>query len=182
MRVIAGTLGGRLFASPHSARTHPMSDRVRGALFNSLGDIAGLTVLDAFAGSGALGYEAASRGAASVLLLDNDKAAQRAIRENISALRLQAVVRLIAANCASWSQSHPVQLFDIVLLDPPYDHLQPAMLAGLTRHVRPGGSLVISWPGKRPLPAIELELLGQKTYGDAQLLFYRRAETASPTA
>jgi 16S rRNA (guanine966-N2)-methyltransferase len=84
MRIIAGRLGGRHFASPQGRRTHPMSDKMRGALFNALGDIDGLSVLDAFAGSGALAFEAVSRGAGHAVAIDVDKSAQRAIAENIS--------------------------------------------------------------------------------------------------
>jgi 16S rRNA (guanine(966)-N(2))-methyltransferase RsmD len=76
MRIIAGTLGGRTFESPHGRRTHPMSDKVRGSLFNTLGDIDGLTILDAFAGSGALAFEAISRGAEHVLAIEIDNRAQ----------------------------------------------------------------------------------------------------------
>ncbi|HKX24038.1 MAG TPA: RsmD family RNA methyltransferase, partial [Candidatus Saccharimonadales bacterium] len=83
MRVIAGELGGRFFAGPDSTATHPMAERVRGAMFNALGDIEGLTVLDAFAGSGALAFEAISRGAKSVVVVERDKRAQRIIAENI---------------------------------------------------------------------------------------------------
>jgi 16S rRNA (guanine966-N2)-methyltransferase len=71
MRIIAGTLKNREFKSPHGHKTHPMSDKVRGSLFNVLGDIEGLTFLDAFTGSGALAVEAASRGAASVIAVDS---------------------------------------------------------------------------------------------------------------
>ena len=90
MRIIAGRLGGRVFSTPHSARTHPMADRVRGALFNVLGDLSGLTVFDPFTGSGALAYEAVSRGAATVLCIDTDKAAQKTVKENISALGIRS--------------------------------------------------------------------------------------------
>jgi 16S rRNA (guanine966-N2)-methyltransferase len=72
VRIIAGSLKGRTFSEPHGHRTHPMSEKVRGALFNALGDIEGLTFLDAFAGSGALSFEAASRGAKSVIAIDKD--------------------------------------------------------------------------------------------------------------
>src|SRR3954464_3149409 len=95
MRIIAGRLGGRQFNSPKGHRTHPMSEKGRGALFNALGDISGLTVLDAFAGSGALSFEAISRRAASVLAIDSDKNAQRAIAENIASLGLSRQVKLI---------------------------------------------------------------------------------------
>jgi len=70
VRIIAGYLSGRQFNSPRSNRTHPMSDKARGGLFNSLGDISGLSLLDAFAGSGALSFEAISRGTASSVAVD----------------------------------------------------------------------------------------------------------------
>ena len=102
MRIIAGQLKGNMFASPHGNRTHPMSDKVRGALFNALGDIEGLTVLDAFAGSGALAFEALSRGAASATLLKKDKPAQRAISENIVTLNVEKRTKLIRASANAW--------------------------------------------------------------------------------
>jgi 16S rRNA (guanine966-N2)-methyltransferase len=77
LRVIAGELGGRFFDSPDSDATHPMSERMRGSLFNILGDIKGKTILDAFAGSGALSFEAVSRGAVHALTLEKDKIAQK---------------------------------------------------------------------------------------------------------
>ncbi len=175
MRIIAGSLGGRSFASPKSHRTHPMGDKIRGALFNALGDIGGLSVLDAFAGSGALSFEAISRGAAKASAIEYDKPAQRTIAENIRALRLTRHVRLISANCSSWSDNNPDQQFDIVLVDPPYDKLQFETVAKLTRHVIPGGLYVLSWPGNADLPKLTgCQLVSQKNYGDAQLLFLRR--------
>src|SRR6185312_1690039 len=102
LRVVAGALGGRVFDSPDGHRTHPMSERVRGGLFNALGDIENLTVLDAFAGSGALGFEAISRGAASVLAVEIDKRAQDAISRNIRTLGLAKQMKLVRANCSSW--------------------------------------------------------------------------------
>lgn len=176
MRIIAGVLGGRIFISPHSHRTHPMSDKVRGALFNALGDIEGLTILDPFAGSGAISFEAASRGAAASLAIDNDKPAQQAIEESIVSLDLAGRVRLIKANCSSWSDNNPAQQFDIVIADPPYDKLQLSLLNKLAKHVKPGGMYVLSWPGGVEIPELEgSRLAAQKSYGDAQLLFFRQA-------
>src|SRR5438445_6894886 len=102
MRIIAGRLGGRQFASPRGHRTHPMSDKMRGALFNALGDLSGLTVLDAFAGSGALAFEAVSRGAQHVVAIDVDKSAQRTIAKNITALGLADRVKLVRASAGAW--------------------------------------------------------------------------------
>ncbi|MGC1176840.1 MAG: RsmD family RNA methyltransferase [Candidatus Saccharimonadales bacterium] len=174
MRVIAGTLGGRSFASPRGHRTHPMSDKVRGALFNALGDIRGLTVLDAFAGSGALSFEAISRGARSAMALDSDSAAQRAIAENIRTLHLASQVKLIKASAGAWLSTTD-ELFDVLLLDPPYDDLQSGLLLRLVERVKPGGMAVFSLPpDAAPELSPDFQLITTKDYGDAQLLFYRR--------
>jgi len=176
MRVIAGTLGGRTFSSPHGHRTHPMSDKIRGALFNALGDLSGLTVLDAFAGSGALSFEAISRGARSALAIESDRLAQRTIAENCKALGVQRTVKLIKASANAWLQTSDHQQFDVVLLDPPYDDLQEALLQRLTATVKSDGILAVSWPGDQPAPQFEnFAVIKERVYGDAQLIFYRRA-------
>ncbi|HVV67324.1 MAG TPA: RsmD family RNA methyltransferase [Candidatus Saccharimonadales bacterium] len=174
MRIIAGNLGGRTFASPPGHKTHPMSDKVRGGLFNVLGDIAGLSVLDAFAGSGALGFEAASRGAKEVVALDADRAAQRTIAENIAALGLEGRVKLIKAAAGAWF-STTSQAFDLIICDPPYDDLQVSLIERLGQRVKSGGLLILSWPGSGEVPAFEeFEEAERKLYGDAQLVFYRK--------
>lgn len=176
MRIIAGALGGRTFNSPHGHRTHPMSDKIRGALFNALGDLSGLTVLDAFAGSGALSFEAISRGAKSALAIESDRLAQRTISENIRALNLRRAVKLIQASANAWQQTSEDQQFDVVLLDPPYDDTQEALLQRLTTTVKSDGILVLSWPGDQPIPQFEgFEVVKERAYGDAQLAFYHRA-------
>lgn len=175
MRIIAGNLGGRTFNSPHGHRTHPMSDKIRGALFNALGDIDGLTVLDAFAGSGALCFEAVSRGAQSALAIEQDRLAQRTIAENIRDLNLGRQVKLIKASANAWLQTRSDnQHFDIVLLDPPYDDTQAALLQRLVNIVAPGGIVALSWPTDQPTPVFDtLKEIKRRTYGDAQLVFYR---------
>lgn len=175
MRIISGYLGGRQFESPHGHRTHPMSDKIRGAIFNMLGDIKGLHVLDAFAGSGALSFEAISRGARSVTALDIDNNAKRTINENIAILDLAERIKFIHINAGTWSNKNRQALFDIVLCDPPYDDVQLLSLYKLVRNVKPNGLYVLSWPGKIEIPKLkELEIVAQKDYGDAQLVFYRR--------
>ncbi len=175
MRIITGKLGGRSFQSPKGRRTHPMSERVRGALFNMLGDIEGLSVLDPFAGSGALSLEALSRGAAEAVAIDIDKAAHRIIQENAAALGLADRLKAIRANASSWSDHNPDRQFDIILGDPPYDSPSPRLLQKLARHVRPGGTLVLSLPPKAAveLPA-DCRLLVVKSFGDAEIRAYRK--------
>lgn len=176
MRIVAGSLKGQQFQTPRGHRTHPMSDKVRGALFNILGDIEELTFLDAFAGSGALALEAASRGAASVVAIDKDDAAHKIIEQNVQDLRLQKTVKVINANAAGWSIHNIEKRFDIVLLDPPYDELQTALLEKLVkRHVKAGGLAVLSYPGRTLAPEFAgMTVAADKDYGDAQLVFYRK--------
>jgi 16S rRNA (guanine966-N2)-methyltransferase len=151
-----------------------MSDKVRGALFNALGDIEGLSVLDAFAGSGAAAFEAISRGAREAMCIDVDNEAYRTLQANIAALGLQRQIKAQRRNAVSWSRENMDKAFDIVILDPPYDDLQPKVLTELTRHISPGGILALSWPGSEAPPEFEgFETVQQKSYGDAQLVFYR---------
>lgn len=177
MRIVAGSLKGRQFNESRGHRARPMAEKIRGALFNVLGDIDGLTFLDAFAGSGALSFESASRGAKSVTAIEKDRAAHSVIDRNIKELGLGKLVRAANANVGGWSIHNMETRFNIVLLDPPYDDLQPNLLQRLTnRHVAKGGLVVLSWPGHREdLPAFTgLEIVTRKDYGDAQLAFYRK--------
>lgn len=176
MRVIAGDLGGRIFDSPRTHRTHPMSDRVRGALFNTLGDVKGLTVLDAYSGTGALSFEAISRGAASALAIDVDKDAYLCIVDNIANLKLNDRVTVLLKNVSGWSRNNQHKTFDIVLADPPYNDIRPNVIERLFGHLVPGGLLVLSWPGKEAVRTFDgVEIIAAKTYGDAQLVFYRKS-------
>lgn len=150
-----------------------MSDKIRGALFNALGDLGGLQVLDAFAGSGALSFEAVSHGATSVVAIDNDRSAQQAIEESIKELGVGRSVKLIKAGAGAWLKTTD-ELFDIVLADPPYDDVQPKLLVQLADRVKIGGLIVLSLP---PTTSLDLsdnfEMVAAKQYGDAQLVFYR---------
>jgi 16S rRNA (guanine966-N2)-methyltransferase len=175
VRVVGGSLAGRQFNAPRGHRTHPMSDKIRGALFNVLGELSGLTVLDAFAGSGALAIEAVSRGASYVVAIDLDKQASNTMKQNVEALGLGENVKPIRGNAISWSNRHIDQRFDVVLLDPPFDEVLYTSLFKLARHVNDSGLLVLSLPSDEEsfkLPGFNL--VSQKLYGDAQLVFYRR--------
>src|SRR3954449_12939845 len=121
MRVIAGRWGGRRLQAPAGAATRPTADRVRAALFSILGEhVAGARVLDLFAGSGALGIEALSRGAAEATFVDSAPAAIRAIRANLEALGAQAEGRRADARPFLGSASGEARKSDLVFPDPPY--------------------------------------------------------------
>ena len=123
-RIIAGEHGGRRLAAPAGAGTRPTSDRVREAFFSTLAtmtDLEGARFADLFAGSGAVGLEAVSRGAAFALLVEADPKAARTIRENVAMLRLGAAARLVAAKVAQVLAAPPEGgPFDVVFADPPY--------------------------------------------------------------
>ncbi len=174
MRIIAGSLKGRIIEDPRGHRTHPMSEKIRGALFNTLGDIEGLTLLDAFTGTGAVAIEAVSRGAASVIGIDTDLAAYKNASQNVASLSVKNV-RIIQANVSSWCDHNPDAVFDIVVADPPYDDVKPWLLQKLTDHIQTGGIYIVSLPDSQDLPVFaSCELLADKHYGDAMLLFYRK--------
>lgn len=177
MRIITGSLKGHYFESPNGHRTHPMSDKMRGALFNALGDLQGLTILDAFAGSGALSLEAISRGAESALAIELDKDAYRTISQNIAALDVSGRMKVLNRNIRGWSRTNRHRQFDVVLADPPYDDIRPDLLQDLVEQVKPDGLFVVSWPGKEPPRQFKgVSQLTAKNHGDAQLVFYRRTK------
>src|SRR5699024_5696635 len=122
-RIISGEAGGRRLSTPGGERTRPTSDRVREALFSSLearGVLEGAHVMDLYAGSGALGLEAASRGAASVLLVESDRGASATIRANISDVGV-AGARLLSSTVERALDRPATLRYDVVLADPPYD-------------------------------------------------------------
>ena len=176
MRVIAGRLGGRQFDAPNGHKTHPMSEKARGAIFNALGDIEGLTVLDAFSGTGALSFEAISRGSGHVTAIDSDRNAGDTIIRNIKTLGVSGTIKLVKANAGAWSDNNPGQLFDLVFCDPPYDDIKPALLDKLAFHTKTGGVVVYSLPPESDfeLDPNEFNVLSKKSYGDATLAFYRK--------
>ena len=177
MRIIAGSLGGLTFDAPNTSKTHPMSERMRGALFNALGDIEGLSVLDAFGGSGALSFEAVSRGAKTSLITDVDRTAHDTIVKNIKKLKLANKVKAVRINILKWSHGNSAAQFDLVLANPPFDAIRPELIERLVRHVKNGGLLVLSWPTNDSAPKIldiKLVDIKEKNYGDAQLVFYRK--------
>ncbi len=122
-RIVAGRLGGRRLVTPRGEVTRPTSERVRAAIGNALtaaGGVDGASVLDLYAGSGALGLELLSRGAAAVTLVERDRAALTAIRANVAALGVSAAVTVVASDVAAFVRL-PGPAFDVVVADPPYE-------------------------------------------------------------
>lgn len=168
MRVVAGAHGGRRLHAPAGRDTRPTSDRVREALFSILGDLTGARVLDLYAGSGALGIEALSRGAASCEFVDRAPAAIAAIRRNLAALGIDAPVHRREALRALDDASGRGAAYDLVFLDPPYRH--PAGLGrelsdALPAVLAPGARVVTESDRRSPL-ALDLPLTDERRYGD----------------
>ena len=125
MRVVAGRLRGRTIASPASRDIRPTADRLRESLFNILmhayGDpVSGARVLDLFAGTGALGIEAISRGAAFALFVDNGAEARALLRQNVEGLGLGGVTKVYRRDATALGPAHPLEPFSLAILDPPY--------------------------------------------------------------
>ena len=125
MRIVGGRLRGRALAAPKSQAIRPTADRLREALFNILthayrDPITGARVLDLFAGTGALGLEAISRGAAFALFIDDGAEARALLRQNVEALGLAATTKIFRRDATKLGAAHPVEPFSLVFLDPPY--------------------------------------------------------------
>jgi 16S rRNA (guanine(966)-N(2))-methyltransferase RsmD len=169
MRVIAGTLGGRRISAPRGAATRPTSDRVREALFSILGGrVAGARVLDLFAGSGALGIEALSRGAAAATFVDEAPAAVRAVRANLHGLEGAEVVR---RDARAWLRSarEAGLIYDLVFLDPPYRQvpaLGPVLAEPVAAVLAPGGLVVSESDRRSPMELPNFTLEDERRYGD----------------
>src|ERR1700682_1585399 len=125
MRVVGGSLGGRALAAPKSQLIRPTADRLREALFNILvhayeNPIAGARVLDLFAGTGALGIEALSRGAAFTLFVDDGAEARALLREDVATLGIRGASRISRRDATKLGPAHPLEPFALAFLDPPY--------------------------------------------------------------
>ncbi|XXY54723.1 16S rRNA (guanine(966)-N(2))-methyltransferase RsmD [Sorangium sp. So ce269] len=181
MRVIAGRLGGRRLAAPRGEGTRPTADRVREALFSSLGDVTGALVCDLYAGTGALGIEALSRGARRAVFVESGRPALATLRENLAALGLDEAARVVPLPVErALELLRDEGPFDLALLDPPYAALAKAAaaaarLAGPLGLLAPAGRLVLEHARRDPSPEIAgLTCAAARTYGDTAVSFYTR--------
>src|SRR3954471_13449286 len=182
MRVVGGRLKGRTLASPSSREIRPTADRLRESLFNILvhayGDpIGGARVLDLFAGTGALGIEAWSRGAGFALFVDNGTEARALLRNNIEALGLGGVTKVYRRDAADLGPAHPMEPFSLVFLDPPYGKgLAEKALASLREGgwLTPGALLVVEEAKAAAFVTPEgFEELERRAYDDTEFVFLR---------
>ena len=179
MRVIAGRHKGRNLKSPSWDGLRPTSDRLRETLFNVLAPrIQGATVLDMFAGTGALGIEALSRGAVHATFVDSDRRAQALIAANLAGCGISdgyAIIRASSGRAVEQLRKSPsFAPFDIVLLDPPYDHPAAEALTGVDALVAPDGLVVFEHAKRAPVPDSvgRLTLTRDLVSGDSALAFY----------
>jgi 16S rRNA (guanine966-N2)-methyltransferase len=172
LRVVAGTYRGRRLVAPPGRATRPTSDRVREALFSIVGDVEGLRVLDLFAGSGALGIEALSRGAADAVFVESDTRACQAIHHNV--FKLDAPGRVHRRDVFAWLKAAD-GTFDLVFADPPYSSARQmgARLSELLPPLLTETSLTVTESDRRHPLTLTLPLVDERTYGDTRIAIHR---------
>ncbi len=185
IRVVAGTLKRRQLKTPPGMLTRPTAARVREALFSILGDLEGARVLDLYAGSGALGIEALSRGAAHAVFVEQERRAVSCIRDNLQSLALNTRATVLAraaerVSGADWRAAGP---FDVVLCDPPWADLQAAVetLSRVAPALEPGSRVALEHSRKDQPQAAGLVCRDRRTWGDTAVSFFEPASRAQPT-
>lgn len=188
LRIVAGRLRGRKIRFPDDLPgLRPTADRVRESLFNLLGqDVSGLAVLDLYAGTGALGIEALSRGARRAVFIEREARARRAIRENLGRLGVERLARVEPGDVPERIRRGGLGTFDLVLADPPYDDPEPGGLlvildtAGL---VRPRGRVVLEQDAGTASPRVPAGWTEAREarYGRTTLRIFRRHSPESPS-
>src|SRR5262244_2661988 len=182
MRVVGGRLRGRNLASPATREIRPTADRLRESVFNILmhaydNPIEGARVLDLFAGTGALGIEAVSRGAAFTLFVDNGAEARALLRNNVEALAFGGVTKVYRRDATNLGPAHPIEPFSIAFLDPPYGKgLAEKALASLRAGgwLTPGALLVVEEALAAAFAAPDgYEELERRAYDDTEFVFLR---------
>ena len=173
MRVVAGQFKGRTLRAPRGSATRPTADKVREALFSMLGDVSGARVLDLYAGSGALGIEALSRGAEAAVFVERDPRAVAAVRRNLDAVAVEAEVVQDDALAYLRRASGP---YDLVFVDPPYDFASRVAgpLAERLPDLTPEGARIVTESDKRNPLELPFALLTERTYGDTRIAIHAR--------
>jgi 16S rRNA (guanine966-N2)-methyltransferase len=170
VRIIAGSRKGHRIEAPPGRATRPTGDRVREAAFNLIGPVDGASVLDLYAGSGALGIEALSRGAEAAVFVESDSAACRSIDRNLEKLRLTGA-RVVCRDVLRFLPTEPRQ-YDLVLLDPPYEMTDYSVLARYLPAVLAENGLLVVESDARHEPELPLELRTSRRYGSARVTLF----------
>ena len=176
MRIVAGSRKGHRISAPRGTVTRPTGDRVRESAFQLIGPVEGAAVLDLFAGSGAMGLEALSRGAVRVVFVERDRGACRVIAQNLEKLRLTgAVVLCRDAVDALREEKARGHRYEVVLVDDPYDEWTryAPLLAELLPGVLAHGALVVVETASRTEPELPLDLVTTRRYGSARISVFR---------
>ena len=175
LRLISGKFGGRTIQAPDGKITHPMSERVRGSLFNIIGgDIVDSKVLDIFAGTGSLGLEALSRGATSADFVERDRVASKILVENIKALGVDSIAKATQIGAGTYIDKNQDKLYDFIFVDPPYNDMQLSTVSRLSGLLKSNGLMVLSYPGSGEVPNLSgFVVVDNRCYGNAALTFYR---------
>jgi 16S rRNA (guanine966-N2)-methyltransferase len=177
VRIVSGSRKGHRIAAPKGVVTRPTSDRVHEAVFSLIGPVEGASVLDLFAGSGAMGLEALSRGAATCVFVERDREAARVIRSNLEKLRLTgAVVATRDVASARREERDRGRRYDLVLVDPPYDEWDEhaVALTKLLPAVLAENALVVVETSERVEPELPLDLVTTRRYGSARITVFTR--------
>jgi 16S rRNA (guanine966-N2)-methyltransferase len=173
VRIVAGSFKGRRLVAPRGTHTRPTADRVREALFSMLGDVDGARVLDLYAGSGALGIEALSRGAESAVFVEKDAKAVAAIERNLAAVGVDAPILRQPVERFLAAAEGP---YDLIFCDPPYD--SASRLAGALAErlpvVTPPGARIVTESDKRNPLELPFPLVTERTYGDTRIAIHER--------
>lgn len=175
MRIVGGSLGGRVLRAPSGSATRPTSEKVREAIFNILPDVADADVLDLFAGSGALGIEALSRGARHATFVEQAKPALGVLRANLAALGLEDRATIVTGDAVAAAKRAPDRLWRLVLVDPPYRSDLAVRAVTALAGLAPDGAVVIEHDRRNAPPDALGSLLrtDERRYGDTCVSFYR---------
>lgn len=182
VRVVAGTLRGRTLATPAGLTTRPTAGRAREAMFSILGDVTGASVLDLYAGSGALGIEALSRGAARAVFVESERKAAACLRSNLERLALLERARVLSIRAEAAPRSLESERFDLVFCDPPWSGLERAVsaLAAVVVRLTSTARVVLEHPAQQVPVVRGLQAVDARRWGDTGATFFERA--ADPVA
>ena len=176
MRIVGGSAKGHEIFQPKSPKTRPLSDRAREGLFNVLGDVSGSKMLDAYAGSGAVGLEAISRGAKHVTGVEIARDAAQVIRKNFYKLQFGESYKLCTQSVQRWLNQNQHQLgsFDLIFAGPPYAKIDEVVLNQLAKFLASDGLMVVEHSKRFQAPKLnDAVFITSRQYGESVLSFYR---------